>query len=602
MDNISYSNDATANAGLPYNDINWYNVEGQPFGPASKFNVIVFNDANNIVDVGGPMAVGGSFYSPRGLSVAFGGDSGNEEIGYSPDLVRFLIGGNVSMGGPLVVKGHVVVDGGFRAAKGSTYLIGKDGTTDGIPELKFLYQANGGSQYWTPTDKGDHYVVPSYDVPRYIPASRIGANVPRFFNDAREGIGYYKNCIEAFAPNGRVVDNNYEWILRGSDPVQNVFLIDVRPNGLINKGIRAEVPQGSTVIVRLRTGPNAHLQYGVYGERSRANETLYVFEDATNIYMEKSSDIWGSILAPQAMFHAHATGGHVSGNAALGSFAVNADSGFEFHFYPFAGRVICQSVAPAPVTPAPEAPQVTPAPEVPQVTPAPEVPQVSPGTEEQPAQVCPTCPTCPAPEPCPTCPEPTPCPTPEPCPTCPEPVPCPTPEPCPVCPTCPEPTPCPVPEPCPVCPTCPTCPEPTPCPVPEPCPVCPTCPTCPECPPQEKEYITIPIPVPIECPAPQPCPVCEECLIKPGIIMGCIWGCNCCNSHEWDVKLYERGDDCDTLLFCVQICDSGYFEFKVPFDGCYVLKVRASRNCCITFRCRPIVTLKNIGVSNFIME
>ena len=343
MDNNSYTNETMVTTGLPYDNINWFNVEGQPFGPASGFNVIVFNDANNIVDIEGPVAIGGSFYSPRGLSVGFARDSRFKEIGYSPDLVRFLVGGNVSMTKPLVVIGHVVVGGGFRAGNGSTYLIGKDGTTDGIPRLKELYQANGGSQYWTPTDKGDHYVVPSYDVPRFIPASRVNANLQKFFGDAKESIGYYKSCIEALTPNGSVIDNNYEWILRGNDPVQNVFLVDVRPNGLINKGLRAEVPQGSTVIVRLRTGPNAHLQYGLYGESSKARNTLYVFEDATNIYMEKSSDFWGSILAPQAMFHAHPTGGHVSGNAALGSFAVNANSGFEFHFYPFAGRVNCQA-------------------------------------------------------------------------------------------------------------------------------------------------------------------------------------------------------------------------------------------------------------------
>ncbi|WP_455717968.1 collagen-binding domain-containing protein, partial [Anaerosporobacter sp.] len=399
MDNISISATAMDSAGLPYDDINWDDIEGQPFGTASRFNVIVFNDANNIIDIEGPVAIGGNFYSPRGLSVGYGRD--NREIGFSPDLVRFLVGGNVSMTGPLVVIGHVVVGGGFRAAKGSTYLIGKDNTTDGMQELKFLYQNSGGSKYWTPTDKGDHYVVPSYDVPRYIPAGRIGANIPRFFSDARESIGYYKNCIENLTPNGRVVDNNYEWILRGNDPVQNVFLIDVRPNGLINKGIRAEVPEGSTVIVRLRTGANAHLQYGVYGERNKANQTLYVFEDASNIYMEKSSDIWGSILAPQAMFHAHPTGGHVSGNAALGAFAVNAASGFEFHYFPFVGGVQCQAVAPAPEVPTP-------------VVPTPEVPQVLPGREEQPAQECPECPV---PEACPTCPTPTPCPTPEPCPT-----------------------------------------------------------------------------------------------------------------------------------------------------------------------------------------
>ncbi|WP_394522688.1 choice-of-anchor A family protein [Lacrimispora sp. JR3] len=577
MDNISNSNGAVVRAGLPYDNINWYNIDGQPFGSASGFNLIVFNDANNIIDVEGPVAIGGNFYSPRGMSVGFARDSGYRDIGYSPDLVRFFAGGNVSTSGPLVVVGHVVGGSGFRVAKGSTYLIGKDGTADGLQELKYLYQANGGSQYWTPTDKGDHYVVPSYDVPRFIPASRIEANIPGFFNDAREGIEYYKNCIEALTPNGSVVDNNYEWILRGDDPVQNVFLIDVRPNGLINKGIRAEVPQGSTVIVRLKTGPNAHLQYGLYGERDKAPQTLYVFEDATNIYMEKSSDFWGSILAPQAMFHAHPTGGHVSGTAALGSFAVNAASGFEFHYFPFAGSVMCQDAAPAPVAPTP----VVPAPEE---QPALVCPEPAPCPEQKPCpapEPCPTCPTCPVPEPCPTCPT---CPAPEPCPVCPEP------EPCPTCPACPEQKPCPEPEPCPVCPTCPTCPAPEPCPAcptPVPCPECPVCPTCPTCP---------------VCPEQEVCPVCDCCLVEPCFIRGCICGCRCYNYHEWDVELYNRFNGVDILLYCVRIDSYGCFEFEVPYEGCYVLKVRQSENSFKTFRCKPILILKNVGVENLMVE
>ncbi len=560
MDNISFDGESTASAGLSYEDINWQEIEGQPFGTASKFNLIVFNDANNIVDVEGPVAIGGNFYSPRGLSVGYV-RKGNKAVRYSPDLVRFLIGSKVSMTGPLVVRGHVVGGGGFNAAKGSTYLIGKDGTNDGIPELEFLYQANGGSQYWTPSDKGDHYVVPSYDVPRYIPAIRISADIPRFFYQAKESIESYKECIEELIPNGTIVDNYHEWILSGNDPEQNVFLIDVRPNGLINKGIRAEVPQGSRVIVRLKTGSNAHLQYGVYGERNKTNQTLYVFEDASNIYMEKSSDIWGSILAPQAMFHAHSTGGHVSGNAALGAFAVNANSGFEFHYYPFVGGIMCLA-ATAPIAPEP----VVPGP----VVPLPVVPT--------PPVIAPESPVI-----CPTCPEAPPCPTPEPCPTCPV---YPTPEPCPECPVCRTP------EPCPECPVCRT---------PEPCPACPICPECPEIEP-EKIYIRVPVPVPAECPKQIPCPDCPICNVESGIIRGCIQGCNCCNFHIWDVKLYSRYNDIDTFICCVQVNGSGYFEFSVPFEGLYILRVRMSDSCNKTFRCKPMIILKNVGVKCFMIE
>ena len=129
--------------------------------------------------------------------------------------------------------------------------------------------------------------------------------------------------------------------------------------------------------------------------------------------------------------------------------------------------------------------------------------------------------------------------------------------------------------------------------MPEPCPVCPTCPVCPVCP-------TCPEPEP--CPIPEPCPVCRECLITPGIIRGCIWGCQCCIAHEWEVELFERVDDINTFLFCVQIKGCGYFEFDVPYEGCYVLKVRSSENCCKTYWCKPIIVFENVGVSNFIVD
>lgn len=619
-----YNNKSLA-IGIPYDDINWYDIEGQPFGRAQNFNAIVFNDANNIIDISGAFAVGGNFYSPRGLSLAFGTRSKLLDTGYNPYDVRFLSGGSVTTSGPLVVVGHVVGDGPFYLAKGSTYLIGKSNNPDQLEELKYLYQRAGGSRYWTPTDKGDHYIVPSYDVPRYIPASRVRADVPSFFRDARASINAYKECIENLEVNGTVINNNHEYILRGSDPLQNVFLIDVRPNGLITKGIRAEVPNGSLVIVKLRTGDHAHLQYGVYGEESRANHTLYVFEDATQIHMEKPSDIWGSILAPQAMFHGHPTGGHVSGNVALGSFAVNPNSGFEFHLYPFVGGVACQGLlpgeeipeVPVPETPTPEVPvPETPVPPVLECPPCPTCPEVIPCPAPQP---CPTPEPCPTPPPCPTCPTPEPCPIPEPCPTCPTPPPCPIPEPCPTPQPCPTPPPCPIcplPEPCPVCPacptpepcpTCPTCPTPQPCPTcptcptPEPCPTCPTCPACPVCP------IPEPCPTCPPCPTPQPCPICPpcpeyaECDIMPGLIEGCIWDCQCCEKHEWKVSLCQCIDGDEYLLYSLKVACCECFVFEVPFDGNYLLSICTTKQVWNS-KCKPALLFKNVGVDSLMIE
>ena len=566
-------------AGIPYEDINWYDIAGQPFGIASYFNAIVFGDANNIVDTKGAFAVGRDFVSPRGLTLAYGNDVNLVGTGYSPDFVRFLVGRNVAMQGPLVVIGHVVAGGNFRAASGSTFMIGKDGSEDQIQELKALYQAPGGSQYWTPGDRGTHYIISSYDVPRYIPAGRIGADVGGFFSDAKESIELFHACITNLSANGTVTDNFHEKILRGNDPVQNVFVIDARPNGILNKEIRFEIPEGSIAIVIFRTGNNAHLQYGLWGSEHLADRTLYVFEDASNIYMEVPAAIWGSILAPNAMFHGHQTGGHVSGNVALGSFAVNARSGFEFHLYPFVGGVVCERLAPAP-------------PEIPTPRPTPPPP-----------------------------PRPTPRPTPTP-PRIPIPTPAPRPQPPAPTPTVPpvvqpivECPPCPVPEPCPVCPTPEPCPQPEPCPMPEPCPPCPTCSTpepCPPCPPAETqiEYRPYPVRVPTPYYSTRTRVVYRkilirekamECRIVPGKIIGCIWGCACCHNHDYIVRLYKVCGEDKTQIYCERIGPCGCFEFEVPYDDYYLLEVCSDKPSRRNMGCKPMLTLKNVGVASLIV-
>jgi len=555
-------------AGISYEYIKWYDIAGQPFGIAVNFNAIVFEDANNIIDTKGAFAVGRDFVSTRGLSLAFGNDNNLVGTGYSPNAVRFLVGRNVAMQGPLVVIGHVVAGGTFRAAHGSTYMIGKDGTQDQLQTLKNLYQAQGGSPYWTPSDRGSHYAIPSYDVPRYIPAERIGADVNEFFREAKESMQYYHECITRLMPNGTVTERFYENILQGNDPVQNVFVIDARPNGILNKELRIEIPDGSIAIVIFRTGNNAHIQYGLWGSQRLANRTLYVFEDAENIYMEVPAAIWGSILAPNAMFHAHKTGGHVSGNAAFRSFAVNPSSGFEFHLYPFVGGVTCEDVSFAPVQ-----------------EPEPEVPQPETVLPEPSIQPISECPPCPEAEPCPPCPQPEPCPEPEPCPPCPQPEPCPEPEPCP---PCPQPEPCPEAEPCP------------PCPQPEPCPPCPE---------TRIEYRPYPVRVPVPCPRSKTRVIyrkvmirekVNDCKIEAGKIFGCIWGCGCNCNHEYKVNLYKIRNEGKILIQSEKLGTCGCFEFNVPYDDCYVLEVCPlldKKNSC----CRPMLTLKNVGVSSLMI-
>lgn len=526
---------------ISYQNISWKDVPGNPFGNAGAFNAIIFGDANNIVDTKGAMAIGGSFYSPRGLSLNFGENVDAPE--YTPDNIAFLVGGNVAMNGSLVVVGHVVVNGGFRAARGSTFLIGKDGSSEQIEDLSYLYEANGQSQYWSPSDRGNHYIISSYDVPHYLPARKIDANVSKFFSDARESVDNYKDCIENLAVNGNVEEDPHEWVLMGNDPNLNVFVLDRRPNGLINKGIRFDVPEESTIVVRLLTGNNAHIQYGLFGDESQASRTLYLFENATNIYMEVPAAIWGSFLAPQAMLHGHQTGGHITGNVALNSFAVSAGSGFEFHLPAFEGQIFCDDIS--------------------------DIIIERPEPEPEPIQTEPIEPSQPTPEPIPMPMPPTPTPQ------------RPMPEaPAPQIPARPEPTPS-IPSPMPARPPREERPIPTP-------PIQPIRPA-----------------IPMERPCVEPI-TCPECLIEEGLISGCIWGCECCKSHMWKVKLYEICNNEKVLVACLEIDNYGCFEFCVPYEGCYNLCVSPviyhKNQYCFNqnkYPCKAILSLNNIGVSNF---
>lgn len=590
-------------AGLPYDDINWYDIVGQPFGIASNFNAIIFGDANNIVDTKGAMAIGGNFNSSRGLSLAYGNDGNLTGTGYNPNAVRFLVGGNVAMQGPLVVIGHVVAGGRFRTARGSTYMIGKDGSAGQAQELTALYQADGGSKYWSLSDRGTHFAVSSFDVPRYIPASRIAADITGFFTNAQKSIGDFFDCITKLQPNGTVTEHYHEWILRGKDPRQNIFLVDVSPNGILNKEIRFEIPQGSRAIVVFRTGNNAHIQYGLWGSKNLANDTLYVFEDAKHIHMEVPAAIWGSILAPQAMFHAHPTGGTVYGNAAFGDLEVPASSGFEFHLFPFAGGILCNTMTQPQASSPVQQPITLPEQVSEQLeTPRPEqmfetvqdvIPRQMPEQilNKIPEQTPTICPVCPQPVPCPSCPTPAPCPEAEACPT---------PAPCPEAEACPTPMPCPEAKPCPVCVECPVQGETRP---------CPPCPSCPEAPAPMLGPVRIqPIPIPIPIPCPEQVK-CEKCLVTTGCIYGCIWGCCCNNKHEWQVKLYKNCSEKQELLYCITINNCACFQFDVPYDDYYILEVcpvnviasshRHSRHKEI---CKPMITLKNVGVANLMIK
>ncbi len=100
-------------------------------------------------------------------------------------------------------------------------------------------------------------------------------------------------------------------------------------------------------------------------------------------------------------------------------------------------------------------------------------------------------------------------------------------------------------------------------------------------------------------PAPTPCK--DSCKIKPGVILGCIWGCCCHGSHEFEVKLYKICDEKKIQVYCERVGCCSCFEIKVPYDNCYLLEL-----CAIGVKkgsgCKPMLTLKNVGVSSLMID
>lgn len=349
--------------GVPYQDLRWQEVEGQPFGIGAGYNGLILGDLVNIIDSEGAVAAQGSITSTRGMSVGFG-RQGQQAIAYDPFAVRFLAGGNVNIAGALTVVGNVVGDGSFQAGLGSTYLIGKSDNPDQREELAALYAADG-SAYWTPSDNGSHYVISSYDTPRYIPAARLSANVPAFFEAARRSLGCRVENIAALAANGTTAWQNSGVTLTGSDAAQNVFDLTWPADGSLTGPLAIDTPEGSLNIVRIYSGDVLTVTNGLWGSEDQANRTLYVLMDARVVNMQVAAAIYGSVLAPFTRWNANESGGNINGNAVLASLYVPAGSGFELHWFPFAGGMT--GLAPCDETPdapenAPDRPEAQPCP------------------------------------------------------------------------------------------------------------------------------------------------------------------------------------------------------------------------------------------------
>lgn len=324
--------------GVPYQDLRWQDIPGQPFGNGVGYNGVILGSVENIIDMEGAAAVEGNVSSYRGMSIGFG-RMGQQTIPYDPYVIRFLAGGNVNIAGALTVVGNVVTSGNeFQVGSGSTYLIGKSDAENQQEELAALYAADG-SPYWAPTDSGSHYIISGYDVSRRIPAARLSADVPAFFRDARASLLCSQQAMAALSANGSVVPQDDGFLLTGTDPQQNVFDLAWPQDGSLTGALTFDTPQGSLNIVRITSGDTLTVANGLWGSEEAAQRTLYVLLDANTVEMTVPAAIHGSVLAPQTRWNSRTTGGSINGNAALAGITVQEGSGFELHWFPFVGGV-----------------------------------------------------------------------------------------------------------------------------------------------------------------------------------------------------------------------------------------------------------------------
>ncbi|MEG1676507.1 MAG: choice-of-anchor A family protein [Clostridia bacterium] len=528
--------------GVPYQNVKWQDIDGQPFGVGVGYNGMILGNLESIVDMEGPVAVQGNVTSNRGMSIGFG-RMGKQTLPYSATDVRFLSGGNVDIADSLTVTGNVLTArDAFKVGSKSTYIIGSDASANQRQTLAQLYAANG-SPYWEPAQQGTNYLISSYDVPRRIPAARVGANVPAFFSDARKSFEGWMNFFASLKAEGETRRSDYGYRLTGTNPLQNLFDLEWPKEGSIVGNIALNVPKGSVNIVRIYSGEQMTVSTPLWGEDALAKNTIFVLMNARSVRLDFPTAIYGSVFAPDTQWNAFTTGGNINGNAVLSGLWVQQGSGFELHWFPFAGGIVTGAGTEEGEPSCPACPTCPPQKECP---------------------ACPACPTCPPQKECPACPA---------CPTCPPSTICPSCPPqkeCPVCPACPA---CPPQKICPACPTCPTCPPCPVCPPQKVCPACPTCPPCPVCPPQKV------------CPACPTCPPCPAPFITPGVIAGCITACGQC---QWRVKLYDTA--ARQTLSVWQHCGSGCFSFEASAAGTYALEIE---NCN-----RYLLTLSNVGVQS----
>ncbi len=262
----------------------------------NSVNVYVITDLNNpsltVSDCEGNMYVGGNFYSATGYSI--GGK--NLVAGDPCAQYSLVVGGNVS--GAMVNNGKAVATGTIANSQdpqcGGVYRVAASQLPVDFATLSTEFQNLSTALAQLPTT--------------------AGVTVTR--------------------------DAGGALVLKGTDPVQNVFNIDGSQLGTLT----IDVPLTSVVVVNV-TGtaiswPGGSMTLpgdrgGVNGDYNFSSNVIWNFPQATTFYMNGLA-IDGTILAPWATFDASGAG-HVAGQVIV--YAMSTGLSIEFHPYYFSACI-----------------------------------------------------------------------------------------------------------------------------------------------------------------------------------------------------------------------------------------------------------------------
>ncbi len=280
------------------------------FGLAHAFNALIFGDF---------LAMGGD--TENRLAV---GGTARFEVGYSVGipLVGQPIPVNYGDAVDMLIVGGDLYDGVFNVNGNIVY----GGTRFGPPRIM-------------PNGNVLRHVMPvTFDAQGNAPYDGSGMS----FAELQSLLTGRSAILGHFADRGVAVKDTsqpYFITLTGNDPALNVFNLTVPPGAVINVYLDITAPPESSVLVNIH-GAEVHYQNSTMNISGVTREkVLFNYVDATNIVSSGFTHTC-SVLAPHAS--ADLSGGSIEGRAVFGG-DVKTYRGFEFHNYPFTGKICFDS-------------------------------------------------------------------------------------------------------------------------------------------------------------------------------------------------------------------------------------------------------------------